>query len=63
MDFNIKDLRENPSQEEVFDAEQAINLKIFQPLMRLRHGASVVTHESGARGEDPPRPFHTWGLK
>ena len=31
--------------------------------MGLRHGASLIIDKSGALGEDPPSPFHDWGLK
>jgi len=63
MDFNTKDFRGNPYQEGVFDAEQATNLKILQPVTGTRRWASLITHRSGALGEDPLRPFHDWGLK
>jgi len=63
MDFNNKDLRANPSEEGVFDAEQVTNLKILQSLMGFRHGSSLSMHESGVLGEDPPRFNHHWGLK
>ena len=40
MDFNIKDLRVNPSQEGFFDAEQATVLKVLQ----LDMGQGVGLH-------------------
>ena len=46
-----------------YNAEQATNLKILQPLMGLRHGASLSTHESRELGKDPSRLNHPWGLK
>jgi len=53
----------NPSQEQVFDIERLANLKILQPFMGLRHGASLIAHESEALVEDPLKPNHSWGLK
>jgi len=29
--------------------------------MGSRNGASLITHGSGALGEDSPQPFHAWG--
>ena len=51
MDFSIKDLRANPSQEGVFYAEQATDLKILQLVMGMRHQASLITHGSGDQGK------------
>jgi len=45
MDFNLKDLRANPSQEGLLDAEQATCLKIFQSVMGSRHEAPQITHK------------------
>jgi len=63
MDFNIQDLRPNPSQEGVFDEEQATNLKFFQSIMSIRRMVALITHGSGVLGEDPLGPLHAWDLK
>jgi len=47
----------------VVDAKHAINLKMLQLVMYIRHRASLITYESGVLGKDPLRPFRTWGLK
>ena len=52
MDFNNKGLNANPSQEEVFDAEQAAGLKmILQQLMGLRHMTPLINLEMAHQGK------------
>jgi len=58
MDFNIKDLRKNPSQEGLFDAKQATDLKILELIMSSRRWTLLITRGSGALREDPLKPFH-----
>jgi len=47
----------------VFDVERATNLKVLQFVLDMRCMASLITHGSGALGEDTPRPFNAWALK
>jgi len=58
MDFNNKDLRVNPSQEGVFDAEQTNCTNCLLCVMTL-----LITQRISAIGKGLPRLIHNWGLK
>jgi len=59
MNLKSKDLRANPSQKRLFDAEQVTNTKVLQHAMGSRSDASLLTQANGALGKDPPRSIPT----